>query len=134
MSHHSYVMALMRGIRLVGLAVCHLSHSTRPKGPRSQNTLHRARSLPSHKLHPDPKSQVQVPTRLQPYTLVSPVASAQRPDRVTVAIRLGLQCCLVSAEWVEGERQENPRLKPLKTAKNFRLWRGPPGPARDVKR
>ena len=73
-------------------------------------------------------------TRLQPYTLVSPVASAQRPDRVTVAIRLGLQCCLVSAEWVEGERQENPRLKPLKTAKNFRLWRGPPGPARDVKR
>ena len=38
---------MMRGIRLIGLAVCHLSHSTRPKGPRTQNTLHWTRFLPS---------------------------------------------------------------------------------------
>ena len=38
------------------------SHSTRPKGPRTQNTLHRTRSLPST-LHADPKSLVSPETR-----------------------------------------------------------------------
>jgi hypothetical protein len=52
----------MRGIRLIGLAACHLSHSTRPKGPRTQNTLHWARSLPST-MHADPKSLVSPETR-----------------------------------------------------------------------
>ena len=32
---------VMRGIRLFGLTVCHLSYSPSPKGPRTQNTLHR---------------------------------------------------------------------------------------------
>jgi hypothetical protein len=50
-----WTLRVLRGIRLIGLAVCHLSHSTRPKGPRTQYTLHRTRSLPST-MHADPKS------------------------------------------------------------------------------
>ena len=44
------------------VSVCHLSHSTRPKGPRTQNTLHWTRFLPST-MHADPKSLVSLETR-----------------------------------------------------------------------